>query len=460
MAARENPVGVEHGEIYLSASQIGTWNSCKRKWGFQYIDNIRSPANASAELGIRVHGVLEKWLRDGIALDLSTQEGQIAAAGIMYLPGPGVAEVEKGFTIQTAIAKYRGYIDARFGDDTPVVLDHKTTGDLRWAKTEDDLRKDVQASIYAAEAMIRTGKDAVELRWVYYTTKKPYTSRKVSLVVLKEDIERNFDDIDATAQQILDAHATCKTGKELPPNPASCGAYGGCFFLKTCNLQPRDMLRAHLENDLQGRNPTMAAASTLAEKLKARKAWQPHPDVAGIEWKPSTGETRPMTTEHHAAPPASVHGAPPPPPPPPPPGAATGILPPEPYAPPPPAAPAPPAPPTSTSGAVSTPAAPPAPPAPPPPTNGAAHAAPPPPPSPPRPPTPPAAPAPPAAPDSGLAAAVVAAEASRNYGKGAPSVPVGENPFSDHAETPEAQRAICQQIASGLEMIASALRKL
>ena len=413
MAERIDPVGVG-GAIHLSASQIGTWDDCKRKWGFQYLDKIRSPPHPSAELGTRVHTVLEAWLKNGTPFDLSTVEGQIAASGIHHLPLPGEAEVEQGFTFQTPVAHYRGYIDARFGSDPPTVLDHKTTSDLRWAKSEDDLRKDTQATLYAAEAMIRTGKDAVELRWVYYTTKKPYTSRKVSLLVLKEDIQKNFDDIDATAAQIIDAYKNFTTGKDLPPTPTSCGAYGGCYFLKTCNLTPRDMLRAHLENDNTGRNPTMA--QSLAEKLKARKEWQPHPDAPGYEWNAATGEIRAMTTQHHAAPPPPPAAAAPPPPPPAPPS--NGILPPEPYgaAPPPPPRPAPPAPTATTAGVLPPP--------------------------------------PPPAPPATFAATL--ADASHLERVGGPPA----NPFSAHAEVPAAQRQIWQDIASGLETIATALRKL
>lgn len=445
MAERENPVGVDHGAIYLSASQINTWEDCQRKWGYQYIDGVRSPPGAGAELGTRVHAILEAWLKDGKAFDLSTMEGQIASSGIQHLPNPKECEVEKGFVIKTDVANYRGYIDVRFGDELPVILDHKTTSDLRWAKTEDDLRKDTQATLYAAEAMSRTGQDAVELRWVYYKTKKPYQSHKVSLVVLKEDIEKNFDAIDATAALILDAYAKIKSGKELPPNPSHCGAYGGCYFIKTCNLQPREMLQAHLANDAKGVRPTMTQGQqeqglSLAEKLKARKAWQPHPDVAGFEWCPATGETRPMTTQNHPAPPVAAAPPPPPPapmaPPPPPPAAMAP--------PPPPAPPRPPAPPA----------------APPPPPNGIL---------PPEPYKPGAAAAPPAPPAQGLAAQLATPPAPPPASTYSAPVQASElaaaivgarEPFSQHAEMPAEQRAIWQQIASGLELIASALRKL
>jgi RecB family exonuclease len=291
-------------DIFLSASQIGTWNQCKRKWGYSYLDRIKTPSHPSAELGQRVHAVLEAWLKDGVPFNLSTEEGQIASSGLQYLPLPGSAEVEAGFVVQTETAKYRGFIDARFREELPVILDHKTTSDLRWAKTEEDLRKDVQATLYAAEAMLRTGSDAVELRWIYYTTRKPYKSRKVSLVVVKDEIEANFDAIDRTAAEMLTAYRDNRSGSELPASPTACGAYGGCPYLalKVCTLSPKDMLRAHLESDSQGRNSTMSMS--LAEKLKERKQWRPHPDHPGFEYNPATNETRPITTQHHAAPPA------------------------------------------------------------------------------------------------------------------------------------------------------------
>ena len=342
-------------DIFLSASQIGTWNQCKRKWGYSYLDRIKTPSHPSAELGQRVHAILEAWLRDGTAFDLSTQEGQIAAAGLQHLPLPGTAEVEQGFVVQTEAAKYRGFIDARFRDELPVILDHKTTSDLRWAKTEEDLRKDVQATLYAAEAMLRTGSDAVELRWIYYTTRKPYKSRKVSLIVVKDEIEANFDAIDRTAAEMLTAYRDNRSGSELPASPTACGAFGGCPYLalKVCTLSPKDMLRAHLESDSQGRNSTMSMS--LAEKLKERKQWRPHPDHPGFEFNPATNETRPITTQHHAAPPAPPAVAPPAPP-----GPMFAATP-----PPPPTPSAPPAAPPSPPLAAASPPPPPAPPAPP-----------------------------------------------------------------------------------------------
>jgi RecB family exonuclease len=354
-------------DIFLSASQIGTWNQCQRKWGFSYLDRIKTPSHPSAELGQRVHAVLEAWLKDGVPFDLSTEEGQIASSGLQYLPLPGSAEVEAGFVVQTETAKYRGFIDARFQETLPVILDHKTTSDLRWAKTEETLRKDVQATLYAAEAMLRTGSEAVELRWIYYTTRKPYKSRKVSLVVVKDEIEKNFDEIDAVAAQMLAAYRNHKSGAELPPSPMACGAYGGCPYLalKVCDLAPKDMLRAHLESDSQGRHSTMSMS--LADKLKERKTWKPHPDYPGYEYNAATNETRPITTQNHAAPPAPpappapAMAAPPAPPAPPAPAMAAPPAPPAPpaaAAPPPPAPPAPSAPPAP---AMATPPAPPAP---------------------------------------------------------------------------------------------------
>ena len=441
-------------DIFLSASQIGTWNQCKRKWGYSYLDRIKTPSHPSAELGQRVHAVLEAWLKDGVPFNLSTEEGQIASSGLQYLPLPGSAEVEAGFVVQTETAKYRGFIDARFREELPVILDHKTTSDLRWAKTEEDLRKDVQATLYAAEAMLRTGSDAVELRWIYYTTRKPYKSRNVSLVVVKDEIEANFDAIDRTAAEMLTAYRDNRSGSELPASPTACGAYGGCPYLalKVCTLSPKDMLRAHLESDSQGRNSTMSMS--LAEKLKERKQWRPHPDHPGFEYNPATNETRPITTQHHAAPPA-------------PPGPMFAATP-----------PAPPA---------SPPAAPPSPPL--------AAAAPPPPPAPPAPATAPPAPATDAlfgwtAPPT--SAAFVPTATNATLATAEPSILPPETPANPHAvpapapapapspveaaataaapETkkrgkksdtlPDDNRAALSAIADALESVAAALRRL
>src|SRR5690606_34779341 len=161
-----------------------TFLDCPRKWAWKYLEKIPEVPNHSAQLGTRIHTVLEKWLQEGIYPD--TQEvlilqtpqgpkeyspGQIAQAGLHLLPPPGVAHVEGLFHMESRESSWKGYRDARFIEDTtgqawapdpivaqlpghtPVVMDHKSTSDFRWMKSEDVLATDVQAVLYAAKTL-------------------------------------------------------------------------------------------------------------------------------------------------------------------------------------------------------------------------------------------------------------------------------------------------------------------
>ena len=159
-----------------SPSQIDSFRTCERKWGWKTLEGIDGQ-NKSAALGEAVHALLEDWLRDGTPIP-DTFEGKIAMAGIHLLPAPGVAEVERKFRFQTPTAKYTGKVDFHYRDPATglwVIGDHKTTSGLGWAKTPDNLREDPQAMIYAHEAMLRHEVQEVELFWLclLYTSPSP-----------------------------------------------------------------------------------------------------------------------------------------------------------------------------------------------------------------------------------------------------------------------------------------------
>ncbi len=148
MATTEQPPA-RKGESRISASQIDTYRTCARKWAWKYIGRVDGPQHPSAALGERVHGVLEGWLRDGKAIDTSTREGKIAAAGVSKLPMPGRGLVERKFDWRSpAGILYTGRLDLEHErDDVLVVHDHKTTSSFGWAKTEEDLKTETPLNL-------------------------------------------------------------------------------------------------------------------------------------------------------------------------------------------------------------------------------------------------------------------------------------------------------------------------
>ena len=159
----------------VSPSQCETVTQCPRKWGLKYIAKMSEPQKGSAQLGEKCHKQAEDYLLSGTLPDQTTLEGQIITSGLHHLPMPPLPaeDVERKFTFTSPggiVYSGRGDFRYRVMDAETVIADHKTTSDFKWAKSEETLRKDPQAIIYAAEALSDNDDPGVQLRWVYYLT--------------------------------------------------------------------------------------------------------------------------------------------------------------------------------------------------------------------------------------------------------------------------------------------------
>jgi CRISPR/Cas system-associated exonuclease Cas4 (RecB family) len=239
----------------LSASQVQTFSDCPRKWAWRYVAGVEEPPSPAAELGRAVHAELEKYLRGG-DIDFTTEVGYIAVAGIEHLPKPGTVglRIEEEFHFEGPSGhSYLGYKDlevpgvvhlAQLG----VVYDHKTTSDLKWQKTEDDLKRDIQATLYAVDYFRNHPDESeVELRWVYYQTKNTKKSAITRLRVHQTDAWNRFLEIEQIAETM--STAAEKQPLDLPPNINHCSAYGGCPHQGRCNLSPFEKMRSHVEQN-------------------------------------------------------------------------------------------------------------------------------------------------------------------------------------------------------------------
>ena len=230
-----------------SASQAETYALCARKWGWRYLDGIRSPPGPAQALGDRVHKVLEAWLRDGTAPDPLTKEGAIATAGLHLLPAPRTVRVEGEFGLEMGATRWIGYKDFQSLTGTrPLVGDHKTTGDFRWMKTPEELRTNYQAALYAADAMHRTGADACDLTWVYYRTRGAPAAKRVHLRVTRSDVAPTLERLVTLASEMSALEAGGCKAMDLPPNASACGAFGGCEHVDRCNLSPGERMQSHM----------------------------------------------------------------------------------------------------------------------------------------------------------------------------------------------------------------------
>jgi hypothetical protein len=135
----------------LSATEIGAFELCRRKWAYQYLDGIRPPQSKAAEFGLAVHGFLQKYLT-GYSIDYHTQEGQVASPGLHYLPKRLAKEnVERSIFFMKRRFMFHGYIDffEQVGCQTWLIGDHKTCSNLSRVLSKEELKKNTQANIYA-----------------------------------------------------------------------------------------------------------------------------------------------------------------------------------------------------------------------------------------------------------------------------------------------------------------------
>jgi hypothetical protein len=254
-------------EWVFSASQIDTYELCPRKWAWRYIDDLPTTPNAAAQLGTDVHNTLEKWLRNKIPPQVADPAGKIAAAMLPFLPPPQAVKaeyVERRFQVTLGDYHFVGYMDLVMPEG-PVVYDHKTTSDFRWAKSAEDLIDDVQATLYGYWGFIHfPNVIQVSLQWTYGRTRGAAMVQPVKRQVTRGDIEPRLLKTIQSAGEMLLIKRNVESAIEVPYEASACEAFGGCPFKDKCNLTAAERMNAIMT---QG-----SAKEGFLAKLQARKA--------------------------------------------------------------------------------------------------------------------------------------------------------------------------------------------
>lgn len=268
----------------FSASQVETFlTNCRAKWAWSRIARVPRIEGESAKLGTEVHTQLEGYLA-GKPFDFTHEEGAgyIAAAGVHLLPEPNSPgmQIETEFRFQSPRTKFvwNGRIDLEIEDSgiipglsedggptgVPAILDHKSTSAVRWAKTPETLKWDVQANLYAYAAIVKFRKPSVDLVWTYYQTKGSRSAHRVHLRVHSDHAAKAFrliEDVAIEMAAYIDRAKSYVASVEGPPdirgwvrenvpkNPGACRAYGGCPYGSVCQLSLQERMRANMSTD-------------------------------------------------------------------------------------------------------------------------------------------------------------------------------------------------------------------
>jgi CRISPR/Cas system-associated exonuclease Cas4 (RecB family) len=220
----------------LSATEIDTFETCRRKWAYQYVDAIKTPPSKAAEFGLLVHEWLQKHLT-GESINHQTPEGRVATPGLHYLPKQLPKEnVERPIFFMKDGNIFHGYIDffEQVGCQTWLIGDHKTSSNLSKIPTPDELKKNIQANMYAQWAFTEKAADSIKLKWIYYRSQSTPKALCVETEISREEGEKNFEAITKIAKEILTIVRDKSPSSAQPKNLNACFKYGRCAFYSQC----------------------------------------------------------------------------------------------------------------------------------------------------------------------------------------------------------------------------------
>lgn len=331
--------------LLVSASEIDLFSNCQRKWAFKHIEGIRPRQGDAQKLGDEVEKEqLTPYLTEGRTFDFTKEResGYIAASLVSLLPPPKTEGMilQKRFIVPSPQGTfgYIGYRDLFVPDSSvipgakggvPFVGDFKTTSDFKWAKTEEDLRKDTQSVLYQIATMFELGARELDLGWFYAKTRKPYRAKVVHLRVVGDDVASQFERVDDVAGRVVATKKENPKPHDLEPNAAFCNAFNRpCEYTHLCNLSPAvtvsggvDMSAGPINFDFLAKMKGEAPAPAPAPAQTISAGTPVVPDAAGFampHW--ATAPVDPMNVPKMAinppestlppAPPVGVSAAP------------------------------------------------------------------------------------------------------------------------------------------------------
>lgn len=265
----------------VSATQIKQHRSCALQWYLQRIEGWEMPQSPSQALGEAIHKQIEDYLLDGKNPDLPSVENAMKKGFVPPTGGAYLVEEPKdyGMSLTCADVPVKGRIDLLVpptaGESLVKVVDWKSASSFRYVPEPDVLTRDVQGVLYLKYAFANYPLATHgQFRHVYLLTKGTGSKKVDAEVVDREFIDGQWAHIEATVEE-MKATAT----RPLPivaqsqANLSHCDSYGGCSFRDRCPAASKGLVASMFEAEGQTSAPGEGInMSTLAEKLKARKA--------------------------------------------------------------------------------------------------------------------------------------------------------------------------------------------
>jgi len=257
--------------LFVSASQVDLFDTCQRKWYLAKVLKLPMPTTESQAKGIAVHKEIEVFYNTG-----ELPHSEAAKEALKVLPQrSNVLLVEHKFNMPTYKGgpTWTGVIDLvdpyPLYPKPPIVIDHKTTKDLRWAKTPKEMKEGIQLSSYAKYIGEQYDSDEIEIKHVNIQLSKIPKVMPVSTTITSLEYlprwEKGLDSVHA----MVDLAGADPVLSAITPNWNHCKSYGGCPFQNECEKTKSDAVCVSVPKNTIAKEEVMGL--TLSEKLKLGK---------------------------------------------------------------------------------------------------------------------------------------------------------------------------------------------
>ena len=310
-------------------SDVKQHASCARSWYYRARVEVATRTGAAAQKGTVGHADVERWMQT--STEPVSKAGRLLVEGLkriaeypgLQVLGPGCAgkrdwngdiewhwTEEVMFPMAKTVVTYHGTADlvlwATEADGglapmVPVIIDHKTRGQLDWAPDADALAEDWQAAAYSAAVMRKTGAKAV-----YFLhnniCERDGTSRVVGVRMDLEHANRIWKARVLGEVEKMLVHADAERAEDVPGDVtgAACSQFGGCPYKNRCTQWTRLVSPRHPEEPMAliGKPAAPSAttatpAPTPAPTTPAAQVVAPPPaavTAAPVAHDPETGE--------------------------------------------------------------------------------------------------------------------------------------------------------------------------
>lgn len=239
---------------YFSPSQIKSASLCPRKWHGETVLGWRQPDDPSTLLGRATHEVMQQYLEQTLDHDLSPaqQPEAVLLPALKFLPHPNTPHLlcEQEVLIPAEVFNSGKplfgfldvlvllYFDEERQEEVLWVIDLKTTSNLAYMKSEEELRKDPQALIYSWSGLQRCLEDlnfmhnTVRFTHVYARTRGGYYGAESSAYFTPEELRRGLQQLAEFCRQMLVWESMAF--EDVPYNMDGCGKYRGCHLRPEC----------------------------------------------------------------------------------------------------------------------------------------------------------------------------------------------------------------------------------